>query len=356
MSLTSKRKLTHAAIEYTIDAGEVMDGLDLFESAFRMTSESKVDLNWLVPDIPFYVDAWIAGGEDEKAKQVLQDARLGRQHPKTLMLGAKLLTLSTQAGRPTGAAALFKDLIPEESVREDFPGQACAKIFADIAQRFDAGQGLQAASLYAMAAQACRDQLSMADVVPTTGQPEQKALEGAMELRRQSDQNEFLELAVKALSSCAEKGMLQSPRARRWLSSSRELDILREREDFKRLRREIELAAQMDKAMRTAWNLATIDQRQSAEQALDQFAQEHPDLARLGGAHYLTARVWAACYESAQRQKLPDQAADYLSRCTSSLEQCMELGYFDKPENRSAFAADDNFAIVREKMSISLRE
>ncbi len=109
---------------------------------------------------------------------------------------------------------------------------------------------LQLASLYAMAAEVSRRQLPREEAVQTTGVAgieTNETNETNDESRFQSDAIDYQELAVKVLSACAEKGMIQSPRSQRWVQSCRELAILRERNDFQHVVGEVEKASKTEK-------------------------------------------------------------------------------------------------------------
>ncbi len=312
---------------FAIDIGN-LSANDLFDTAIRIGRDSTSDLDWLFGDIPFFIDAMVQRGEEDRAREVLRvvldlfSDRLGRKHPQTLFLAAKLLSL-VQKQKDLDAANLLIERLSADAPIGDDSATSPESILAAIAKSWEARPGMQLVTLYCMAA----------DRSP------------------EPHRTELQELAIKALGDCAKRGQLQSRRVQYWLKHAMDLDCLRGRQDFQKIAVEVEKATLIEDTMRFSWNLATIGDHSEAARMLRQFASEQPELANLGTVQYLTARTWAACYETASREGRTDLASEYMAKCNSSLKSCAEVDFWKVPANRQNLASDENFVKVRNQIA-----
>lgn len=331
---TSHRKIVHAAIEYYISSGNILLANDLFETALQLAGEPQAGLDWFFVDLPFFTDALIKAGDVEKTREFLEKSsglfksKLGPQHPQSLFVRAKLVALYLQLGRTDSVKLLVRELAADSDGSEDKESLSTAFVFAQIAKRFEAKQvGLQVVALYGMAST-----------------PEANAMPA-----------EYQALAIKALGQLAQQGQLRSQRALQWLKHSADLDSLRQREDFQQILAEAEQAVIIERIMRLSWNLAIVGDHQQATATIEELATDDPAVFELGVVQYLSARTWARCLESANRQGQGALASEYLKKCEASLEKCEKLGFLKSDADQLNLMNDENFITVRDKISIFAR-
>lgn len=366
------RKVIHAAIEYHICAGSVLEAVPLYEMAFEISSKPNVDLDWLFLDIPFVVDALEnsveensveeishaenlgaenSGAENSggtsKASMILKQAydlvteRLGSQHPRSLFLGARLLSHYERLGLEDNAKRLLESLKTDLNHNQDPSAETAAEIIATIAKRWESAGTLQAVSLYGMAARSHQKGTTSA------------ASEASLEVgnpKSESPQPGYATTALSLLSQMADRGQLQSSRSMRWLKHSSDLGCLRDTEAFQEIVANVQVAKLLEDATRTSWNLAVMGEHQQAAGVVRDFAASHSELADLGTTQYLFARTWARCYDAAKKEDQDALAQEYLKQCSLSLEACQQRGYFSNSADRRTLAEDDNFEGIKDQI------
>jgi hypothetical protein len=326
--------------------GDVLGGEDLLMSALQWANSPNYNLEWLFNDLPFFVDAmqnrdgYVAVSHFLEKGNGLFKLQLGPNHPKTQFILAMRLTQSFR----NDERAMFDKLVSElrltvelqsDEENSDSTTLTAGGLLATIAQKWKPIPSLQSVALYAMAAEISG---SASDV------------EADVELRK--ERPDYRALAVDELRACSESGKLRTTRAQFWLKNSSDLNVLRDREDFRQLVANIETANLIEKSTRQAWELATSGEPQKAKETLQEFSNDYPDLANLGTVQYLIARTYAVCYEAVIKEQPVSSAKEYLDACRASLEACSRVGFFKSQDNRKTLATDQNFDLVRQELEL----